>query len=51
MAQGIRMQSVQARYEGRLLAEIQIRRLPHRFNFMLALPQTCGGRGGAIRGG
>ncbi|HLZ73722.1 FAD-dependent oxidoreductase [Phenylobacterium sp.] len=40
MAQGIRMQGVQARYEGRLLAEIQISRLPHRFNFMLALPQS-----------
>lgn len=40
MAQGIRMQGVQARFEGRLLAEIQVRRLPHRFNFMLALPQS-----------
>ena len=40
LAQGIRMKGVQARYEGRLLAEIQIRRLPHRFNFMLALPQS-----------
>jgi 2-polyprenyl-6-methoxyphenol hydroxylase-like FAD-dependent oxidoreductase len=40
MARGIRMQGVQARFEGRPLAEIQIRRLPHRFNFMLALPQS-----------
>ena len=40
LAQGIRMQGVQARYEGRLLAEIQVRRLPHRFNFILALPQS-----------
>ena len=34
------MQGVQARYEGRLLAEIQVGRLPHRFNFLLALPQS-----------
>jgi 2-polyprenyl-6-methoxyphenol hydroxylase-like FAD-dependent oxidoreductase len=40
LAEGIRMQGVQARYEGRLLAEIQLRRLPHRFNFLLALPQS-----------
>jgi 2-polyprenyl-6-methoxyphenol hydroxylase-like FAD-dependent oxidoreductase len=40
LADGVRMQGVQARFEGELLAEIQIRRLPHRFNFMLALPQS-----------
>jgi 2-polyprenyl-6-methoxyphenol hydroxylase-like FAD-dependent oxidoreductase len=40
LAQGIRMQGVQARYEDRLLTTIQIRRLPHRFNFLLALPQS-----------
>ena len=40
MAQGIRMQSVMALYEGRTLAQIQVRRLPHRFNFLLALPQS-----------
>jgi 2-polyprenyl-6-methoxyphenol hydroxylase-like FAD-dependent oxidoreductase len=40
MAEGIRMQGVEARYEDRPLAEIQIRRLPGRFNFMLALAQS-----------
>ncbi|MGZ5956596.1 MAG: FAD-dependent oxidoreductase, partial [Caulobacteraceae bacterium] len=40
LAEGIRMQGVQARYEDRLLAEVRIGRLPHRFNFMLALPQS-----------
>lgn len=40
LAAGIRMQGVQARYEDRPLAEIQIRRLANRFNFMLALPQS-----------
>jgi 2-polyprenyl-6-methoxyphenol hydroxylase-like FAD-dependent oxidoreductase len=40
LADGIRMQGVQARYQDQLLAEIQIRRLPNRFNFMLALPQS-----------
>ena len=40
LASGIRMQSVQARYEGALLATIALSRLPHRFNFLLALPQS-----------
>ena len=40
LAHAIRMQRVQARYEGRLLAEVRIDRLPHRFNFLLALPQS-----------
>ena len=40
LTRGIRMQGVQAHYENRLLAEIALRRLPHRFNFLLALPQS-----------
>ncbi len=40
LAEGIRMQGVQARYQGRLLAELQVRALPHRFNFLLSLPQS-----------
>jgi len=40
LAAGIRMRGVQARYEDRLLAEIQLGRLPHRFNFLLALAQS-----------
>lgn len=40
MAAGIRMRGVQIRYEDRPLAEVRIERLPHRFNFMLALPQS-----------
>lgn len=40
LADGIRMKGVQARYEGRLLAEINVSRLPHRFNFLLAMPQS-----------
>jgi 2-polyprenyl-6-methoxyphenol hydroxylase-like FAD-dependent oxidoreductase len=34
------MQGVQARYEGRQLATIDLSGLPHRFNFLLALPQS-----------
>jgi 2-polyprenyl-6-methoxyphenol hydroxylase-like FAD-dependent oxidoreductase len=39
LAKGIRMRSVQARYEAELLTEISITRLQHRFNFILSLPQ------------
>ncbi|HXA37839.1 MAG TPA: FAD-dependent monooxygenase [Phenylobacterium sp.] len=40
LAEGIRMTGVQARYERRLLASIDLSRLPHRFNFLLSLPQS-----------
>ena len=40
LAEGIRMQAVQARYEDRLLTTIAVSGLPHRFNFLLALPQS-----------
>lgn len=40
LAKGIRMKGVQARYEGAPLAIIDLSRLPHRFNFLLALPQS-----------
>ena len=40
LARGVRMQAVQARYEGDLLAAIDLSRLPHRFNFLLSLPQS-----------
>src|ERR1700761_7936350 len=40
LAKGIRMKGVQARYEGQLLAQIDVSRLPHRFNFLLSLPQS-----------
>ena len=39
LAKGIRMTGVQARYENQLLTRISITRLPHRFNFLLSLPQ------------
>jgi 2-polyprenyl-6-methoxyphenol hydroxylase-like FAD-dependent oxidoreductase len=40
LAKGIRMKGVQARYEQSLLASIDLSRLPHRFNFLLSLPQS-----------
>ena len=40
LAKGIRMQGVQARYEDQLLATIDVSRIPHRFNFLLSLPQS-----------
>lgn len=40
LARGIRMQSVQARYKGEVLATIDLSRLPHRFNFLLSLAQS-----------
>jgi 2-polyprenyl-6-methoxyphenol hydroxylase-like FAD-dependent oxidoreductase len=40
LAKGIRMKGVQARYEDQVLATIDISHIPHRFNFMLALPQS-----------
>ncbi|HEX4710186.1 FAD-dependent oxidoreductase [Phenylobacterium sp.] len=40
LAEGIRMKGVQARYEDRVLAIIDVSRIPHRFNFLLALPQS-----------
>jgi 2-polyprenyl-6-methoxyphenol hydroxylase-like FAD-dependent oxidoreductase len=40
LARGIRMQRVQARYRGEVLATIGLAQLPHRFNFLLALPQS-----------
>ena len=40
LERGIRMQSVQARYEDRMLASLDLSRLPHRFNFLLALAQS-----------
>jgi 2-polyprenyl-6-methoxyphenol hydroxylase-like FAD-dependent oxidoreductase len=39
LAQGLRMRRVQARFEGKLLATVSLDRLPHRFNFLLSLPQ------------
>lgn len=39
LAKGIRMRRVQARYETELLTAISLERLPHRFNFILSLPQ------------
>lgn len=39
LARGVRIGGAQARYEGRLLARLDISRVPHRFNFLLALPQ------------
>lgn len=40
LARGVRMQAVQARYEGDLLATIGLSGLPHRFNFLLSLAQS-----------
>jgi 2-polyprenyl-6-methoxyphenol hydroxylase-like FAD-dependent oxidoreductase len=40
LAQGVRMKGVQARYDGELLATIDLSRLPHRFNFLLSLAQS-----------
>jgi len=40
LAKAIQMKAVQARYDGRLLAEISVSRLRHRFNFLLSLPQS-----------
>jgi 2-polyprenyl-6-methoxyphenol hydroxylase-like FAD-dependent oxidoreductase len=40
LARGIRMKGVQARYEDQLLATIDVSRIPHRFNFLLSLPQS-----------
>ncbi len=40
LTQAIRMKAVQARYDGHLLAQIGVSRLRHRFNFLLALPQS-----------
>ncbi|THD71351.1 FAD-dependent monooxygenase [Phenylobacterium sp.] len=40
LAKGIRMKGVQARYEDRELATIEVSRIPHRFNFLLALAQS-----------
>ena len=39
LEQGIRMRAVQIRYEDKPLAALRLGRLPHEFNFMLALPQ------------
>jgi 2-polyprenyl-6-methoxyphenol hydroxylase-like FAD-dependent oxidoreductase len=39
LAQGLRMRRVQARFEAERLATISLERLPHRFNFLLSLPQ------------
>ena len=39
LAKGLRMRHVQARFEGKLLATIGLQDLPHRFNFLLSLPQ------------
>ena len=39
LAKGIRMRGLQARYETQLLATVSLERLPHRFNFLLSLPQ------------
>jgi 2-polyprenyl-6-methoxyphenol hydroxylase-like FAD-dependent oxidoreductase len=39
LAKGLRMRRVQARYERELLASISVEQLPHRFNFILSLPQ------------
>jgi 2-polyprenyl-6-methoxyphenol hydroxylase-like FAD-dependent oxidoreductase len=41
LARGIRIQGVEARYEDQLLATLDLSRLPHRFNFLLALPQSA----------
>lgn len=40
LAGGVRMRGVQARYEDQLLATIEVSRIPHRFNFLLSLPQS-----------
>jgi 2-polyprenyl-6-methoxyphenol hydroxylase-like FAD-dependent oxidoreductase len=40
LARGLRIRQAQARYEGKLLAAIDLTRLPHRFNFLLSLPQA-----------
>jgi len=40
LAKAVRMQTVQARYEDELLTTLDISRLPHRFNFLLALAQS-----------
>ena len=40
LEKGVRMQGVQARYEGETLTTIKLSRLPHRFNFLLALAQS-----------
>lgn len=37
---GVRMRAVQIRYQDRPLAALRLSRLAHRFNFMLALPQS-----------
>ena len=40
LAKGIRMKGVQACYEGKLLVALDVSKIPHRFNFLLSLPQS-----------
>lgn len=40
LARGVRVRQAQARYEDKLLAAIDLTRIPHRFNFLLSLPQA-----------
>jgi len=40
LAEGLRIREGHVHYRGRELATLQLSRLPHRFNFLLALPQS-----------
>jgi 2-polyprenyl-6-methoxyphenol hydroxylase-like FAD-dependent oxidoreductase len=39
LAKGLKIRRVQARFDAELLGVISLERLPHRFNFLLSLPQ------------
>ena len=39
LAKGVQVREIQVRYDDRLLTAVRLSRLPHRFNFLLALPQ------------